>query len=97
MQQVPSNAVMWAGMVGFLMPLAISVIKQTWWPDWVKSVVAFACCFAAAVGTAYFNGNFDGRDVVTCFLVTFTIAMGSYYGFWKPTGIAPRLERATTF
>lgn len=97
MTSVPSNLTMWAGIVGFLMPIVISIIKQSGWSDAAKSVLAFACCLAAAVGTAYFSGNFIGQDVVTCFLITFTIAIGSYYGFYKPTGISGAIEKATSF
>lgn len=96
MQDIPGNDVMWAGIVGTMMPLVISVIVQTPWGDRVKSVVAFLACLVAGTGTAYFAGNLEGRDVVTNVLVVYTLAIGTYYGFWKPTGVAPRLRDATT-
>ena len=96
MENVPSNAVMWAGIVGFLMPVVVSVLVQTGWNDRAKSVVAFVSCLIAGAGTAYFSGNFVGQDIVTCALITFTVAIATYYGFWKPSGMAGRIEAATT-
>ena len=88
---------MWAGIVGFLMPLLISVIKQATWSEATKSVFAFGACLVASLGTAYFSGNFAGQDIVTCVLITFTIAIGAYYGFYKPTGISKAIEAKTEF
>lgn len=96
MDNVPSNTIMWAGIVGFVMPVAVAVVMQSGWSDRVRSLVGFACCLIAGAGTAWFAGNFDGRDIVSCVLVTFTIAIATYYGFWRPTGIAPRIESATS-
>jgi len=94
---VPSNITMWAGLVGFFLPIAISIITQSGWSDRVKSAVAFLACLAASVGTAYFSGNFTDRDIITCALIVFTLATASYVGFWKPSGIAPAIRDATTF
>lgn len=94
--QIPANIVMWSGLVGFFMPVVIAIIVQTGWSDRVKSSVAFAACLVAGAGTAYFSGHFAGRDIVTCALITFTLAAASYAAFWKPTGIAPAIRDATT-
>ena len=96
METVPGNAVMWAGIMGFVMPVLVSVIVQTGWNSRAKSVVAFVSCLIAGAGTAYFAGNFVGQDIVTCALITFTVAISTYYGFWRPTGMAGRIEAATT-
>lgn len=97
MTDVPTNAVMWAGVVGFLMPILVSIVVQASWPDWAKSLVAFAASLIAGAGTAHFAGNLVGRDVVSNALIVFTVGIATYYGFWKPTGIAPKIESATSF
>lgn len=95
MNSVPNNITMWAGIVGFFLPIAISVITQSGWNDRVKSVIAFICCLIASIGTAYFSGNFAGQDIVTCALIVFTLAIASYVGFWKPSGIAGAIRSVT--
>lgn len=88
---------MYSGVIGFFVPVLISVIVQTGWSDRAKAIAAFLVSLAAGAGTAYFSGNFDGRDVVTCALITLTVGISTYYGFWKPIGVAPAIQAATTF
>lgn len=91
-----SNAAMWAGLVGFFLPLIVSVVVQQRWSDMQKATATFCCCIVAAAGTAWFNGMLDVSDIARCFLIVFTLAIATYYGFWKPTGVAPRIESATS-
>ena len=91
-----TNAAMWAGIVGFFLPIAASVVIQQKWSRQLKSIAGFLCCVAAAVGTAYFTGLLDPTDIARCFLIIWTLAIASYYGFWKPTEIAPKIEAATS-
>lgn len=91
-----TNAAMWAGIVGFMMPVAISVVVQQAWSDAAKAVAAFGCCLLAATGTAYFSGLLDVTDIARCFLIVWTLAIGTYYGFWKPIGVAPKIEAMTS-
>lgn len=95
MQDIPGNLVMWNGIIGFIMPVVLSVIIQSRWPEWAKSVVAFAACLIAGYGTAYFAGNLTNVDIITGALVVFTVAISTYYGLWKPSGVAPAIRRAT--
>jgi VIT1/CCC1 family predicted Fe2+/Mn2+ transporter len=87
---------MWALVVGFLLPPALAVVQQTGWPSKVKAVVAFAASALAGAGTAYFQGDLTGRRFVEAGLVVLVAAMATYHGFWKPTEVAPKIEKATT-
>lgn len=97
MSDVPSDLAMWSGLVGFVLPPLMSVIIQSGWSTRVQSVVAFVVSLVAGAGTAWLSGNFVDRDVISCGLIIFTVGVATYYGFWKPTGISPSIERATTF
>lgn len=87
---------MWAGLVGFVLPPIMSIIIQSGWSTRVQAIVAFVVSVLAGAGTAYFSGNFVDRDVISCALIVFTVGIATYYGFWKPTGISPSIERVTT-
>ena len=89
MDQVPSNVVLWTGLVGFLLPPALAIVLQQGGSSQVKSVVA-------GFGLAYWQGNLDGADVATAALIVLTVAQATYQGFWKPTGIAVGIEAATS-
>jgi L-lactate permease len=90
-----TDLAMWALVVGFLLPPALSVLLQTKWPDSVKSVVAFLVSLLAGAGTAYFSADLTGRSWVSASLVVFVTAVATYKNFWKQTGVSPAIESKT--
>jgi L-asparagine transporter-like permease len=86
---------MWALLVGFFLPLAISVIQQAHWSDAARAIVAFIVCLIAGAGTAYFNGDLNAKDWVSAALIILVTAVATYKNFWKPTNVAPVIELAT--
>jgi VIT1/CCC1 family predicted Fe2+/Mn2+ transporter len=86
---------MWSLVVGFFLPLALSVVIQTGWSEAAKAAVAFLAAAAAGAGTAYFEGDLTGRSFVSAALVVLVSALATYRSFWKPTGVAPSIETAT--
>jgi len=91
-----TDLVMWSLIVGFTMPLVISVIQQPKWADPLRASVTFVACAIAGGGTAYFAADLDGRTFVSSSLVVLTTALATYKSFWKPTTIAPKIEAATS-
>ncbi|MGW9029907.1 hypothetical protein ACWGQ5_38550 [Streptomyces sp. NPDC055722] len=91
-----SNAELWAAALGYVLPLVIAVVNQPSWRGWVKGLLMLVVAAGDGVGTAYFGDQFHGRPVVSCVLIA-AIAIGvAYHTVWKPSGIAPALERATS-
>lgn len=91
----PSIA-MWGLIVGFLMPPIIAVLNRQNWPSATKAVCAFITCLVAAAGTAYLAGDLKNEsDYVTAALTVFGAAMLTYHQWWKPSGIAPKIEAST--
>ncbi|MFI1165664.1 hypothetical protein ACH4UM_19115 [Streptomyces sp. NPDC020801] len=91
-----SNAELWAAALGYVLPLAIAFVNQPRWVSWVKGTLMLVVATGDGLGTAYFGDQFHGKPIVTCVL-TAAIAIGvAYHTVWKPSGIAPALERATS-
>lgn len=90
------NLVMWGTIVGTAMPLLISVLNKPDWTPTTRAVVAFLACLVAAVGTTYFEGTLIAGDVASAFLAVFVTAIATYNLYWKPSGISPRIEQATS-
>lgn len=90
------DLVMWSGLVGFGMPPLVAIINQATWASWVRAIVTLLLCVAAGAGTAYFDGNLTGQRWTTAALIVATAAIASYRMFWRPSGIAPGIEAATT-
>ena len=88
--------VLWSTIVGFVLPPVLAVVMQANWRPEVKGLVAFAACLVAATGTTALQGHLgDGTALTTSFLLIFASAIATYRLYWRPTGIAPLIERAT--
>ena len=90
------NAALWALAVGFFSPPVISVIQQSRWSTRTQSLVAFGFYLLVAAVTAFVTGLFSTTDVLRLALLIFLAAGTSYKTLWKPTGISPAIEAATS-
>jgi len=87
---------MWALVCGFFLPLGIAVVEQAKWSKTVRAVVAFIMCGAAAAVTVAIAGDLTGKAWVSTSLIVVVAALATYAKFWKPTGIAAKVEELTT-
>jgi hypothetical protein len=87
---------LWALAVGFFSPPVISVIQQSRWTQRTQALVAFGFYLVVASITAYVMGLFNGADILRLALLIFLAAGTSYKTLWKPTGISPAIESATS-
>lgn len=81
---------------GAVMPLVIAVLNQRRWAAQVKALVALAACLLVALLLAFLRGPLvltDWRDTA---LVVAGTAFASYQLYWRPSGIAPAVEEATS-
>lgn len=91
-----TNLAMWSLVVGFFLPPVVAIIQQPKWSQTVRALVTFVVAVVAGAGTAYFNGDLNGKDWVTSTLVVLVAAISVYKGLYQPTGIAPKIEAATS-
>ncbi|SEC05145.1 hypothetical protein SAMN04490357_1056 [Streptomyces misionensis] len=91
-----SNAELWAAGLGYVLPPVIAIVNQPRWSSAVKGLLMLVVAVLDGLGTAYFNDQFTGKTIVTCML-TAAIAIGvAYHTVWRPSGIAPGIEQATS-
>lgn len=90
----------WEVISAFLLPLAISAIIRRGWNDGQKAVAAFLIALLWTVVGLVVKGeltweyvSIETIGVTALKIVALTIPF--YYGFWKPTGVAPKIEAAT--
>ena len=91
-----TNIQMWTLLVGFFMPPVIAVIQQAHWAVRLRALVTFAVCVVASLVTVWLTGEFNTKDVVASILTVLVTALATYRGLWKPTGVAPSIEAATS-
>jgi len=90
------NLAMWSLVVGFFTPPVLAVIQQPKWSATVRAIVGFL--FALVVGgvTAWLTGSLNVNDWVSAALIVLVSAITTYKGFWKETGVAQKIEAATS-
>lgn len=91
-----TNLAMWSMIVGFFLPLLLSVVQQPKWPSYVRSIVMFLGCLVASAGTVLLQGEFTGERWLESALLIVVTTIATYKGLWKPVEIAPAIEEATS-
>jgi hypothetical protein len=89
----------YSAIVGLLLPLGSAVIIQRHWASQIKAIAQAAISLVAAVVITYTEGNLDGdhlRQLFMSFVIVFVPSIAAYYGFFKPTNIAPKIEGSTS-
>ena len=91
------NLEMWSALVGWFLPMLIAVIQQPRWSNTVRSVVTVIVCVITGFVTTWLTVDFDfSKDLVASILTVLIAAQASYLAFFKPTKVAPAIERATS-
>ena len=89
-----------AGIIGAVLPLVISALKQQTWATQIKKYLATGLAFVAAI---VYTGASEGWAVdsfsdfwsyfFTSFTVIFALAQTTYKGFWQDTAPEVRLAK----
>lgn len=90
-----SNFQMWSMIVGFALPPVLAFIMQSKWSVQLQSFIAFLACLVAGAGTAILQGDLTFERWVEAALLILVTTISTYKGFWKPTRIAPTIEKGT--
>ncbi len=78
--------------VGIVMPLLVTLLKQAGWPKKVNFAIALVACAGAGVLTAWASGLFTGTAVIVAIATIFTIAQTEYRLFFAGTEIEQLLN-----
>ena len=85
----------WSMLVGTFLPVLIAVVNRQLWPGWAKLLVSAVMCVLASAVTVYLQGQWNAHDLVGSLILVASFAYASYHWAWKPSGVAPAIERAT--
>ena len=84
-----------AGAVGFLAPLLVAFLNQEHWSTQTKQIVMVVTAVVLGVLTAAVQGKLDLHNLAVTLPVVVAACQVAYTVLWKPTGIAPAVEKAT--
>lgn len=91
-----SNLMMWSFIVGFFLPLVISVVQQPRFPEYVRAIITFLACLVASAVTCALQGQVTVERWIESALVILVATISMYKGLWKPARVAPEIEHATS-
>jgi len=92
-----SNLEMWSMIIGFISAnFVLPIIQQPNWTTRVRAIVTFLYSILVSLGYVFFSGQLDLRNWVGSLLFVLVSAIATYYGFSRPTQLAPKLEEATS-
>lgn len=87
--------------LAFMLPLLFAFVMQQHWAAKVKSNVAWGLCFLVALASNFAQSGVpanwtDLTHLAASFTVILALTTQTYDKFWKPNGIAPAIEAATS-
>lgn len=84
---------------GVLIPIVVNIVTKEVASSSVKSVLLLVLSAVAGLATVAISGGGVVTDAALLnAAVTFVVAVASYYGFWKPTGVSRTLaEKGSDF
>lgn len=90
----------WTLILGFLTPLAISLINRPQWTSTVRKIIAVAIAVAIAVVNLLVQGKFAGlhlnlETVFTILSMVVGASQAAYALVWHPTGVAAKVDSLT--
>lgn len=83
-------------LVGTALPILVGIVTKASASSKLKSTLL--ALFSAIGGVAVIAIEQDGlieKDTLIAAAVTFVTAAATYYGFWKPSGVAPAVQNRT--
>ena len=91
-----TDADIWSLLVGAGMPPIVALLIRAQWQSWQKAVTAAAVSVVGGGVTAWLGGYLHGMTIVRCVLMVLLSTLGFYRIWWRPSGIAPAIEKATS-
>ena len=83
--------------VGSLLPNLIAIGVQPSWRKETRGLAAFAICVVAGLLIALLQGEIGrGEDVAASVVAVLITSQVLYQALWRPSGIAPAIERGTS-
>lgn len=91
-----NDLMLWSTFIGAVLPPLIALVNQATWSSAWKFIVAVLTSIAVSAVTVWLRGEFSPTNWFRSALVVALAAIATYHTGWKPSGIAPSIEVATS-
>jgi len=84
------------GLIAFFVPLVVSLLKQTGWPQVANAIVAVVVYVVFGLLAVLVQGQtFDVNNIVPAVTIFTTVGTAAYVAFWRNWG-DPQIAAATS-
>jgi hypothetical protein len=91
-----SNLAMWSLIVGALTPPLVAIVQRPTFNPTFRVIIMIGSAAIDGVAVAWLQGDLNLARFTNSALIAGVAIISAYYGIWKPSGIAPKTEKATT-
>jgi membrane associated rhomboid family serine protease len=82
--------------VGIVMPLVITIIKQAGLERWVNFAITILVCAAAGTLTAWACGQLNPANILGSIAAVFAASQAVYAAYWKGSDVESEVNEKTS-
>lgn len=91
------DTVSWGIFAGVFTPILTSIAQRPTWTPRTRTLVGLGISVVIGVLTCLTDGTFTHTKTLLATVAAVTlVSVTTYKGLWKPSGVAPKIESATT-
>lgn len=91
------DTVSWGVFAGVFTPILVSVAQRSTWTGLTRTLVGIGISIVIGILTCLADGTFTHTKTLLATVAAVTlVSVTTYHGLWKPSGVAPKIESATT-
>lgn len=83
--------------IGIVMPLVITIVKQAGLERWVNLAITIIVCAIAGGLTAWACGQLDPANVLGSTAAVFAASQAVYAAYWKGSEVEAEVNEKTSF
>lgn len=76
-----------AALVGLVLPMVITIVKQAGLPRWANLIIAIGSCIIAGTVTVWARGQLDWANWTVAVSAVITASQAAYAAYWRDSGI----------
>ncbi|MDT5036922.1 MAG: hypothetical protein QOE03_2107 [Micromonosporaceae bacterium] len=85
-----------SALIGTGLPVVAAVVKQDRFSQRHNTIIAAALTVVTALIATAARHEINAGNLFASFTVMYTTAVAFHHGLWKPTGLAPAVQRRTS-
>jgi hypothetical protein len=90
-----SDAALLATLAGLLVPLLVGIVTKLTAPAGLKAMINAALTALGGLVATIVPGDFRWHPFLAAWATAWVVSVATYYGLWKPSGVAPALQQST--